>query len=354
MKEALARRIEELAAIDGVAGFEQDVVAYMAEALRGLGLPTEVDRFGNLVATRRGSRGSPSVMIAAHADEIGAMVRSIDERGFIWFEKIGGTQDILLPGRMVRVNGVFGVVGTKAGHLVKGAESEVVQASKLYVDVGTSSRAQTEALGIRIGDPIAFVGEVHRFANPDLLCGKALDNRVSCAMLLQLFEELQTMDFPGTLYGVVNVQEEIGWQGIRLVGAKLRPDSAIVVDTIPSGDTPDTDFHRELAISMGGGPVIAVMSGDNRWNYIMPLAMKELMIRSAEEEGIPYQLALFPRSGSDAITLHMVGEGIPTAVVNIPRRNAHSPVEVIDLNDVVNAERLLRRVAVALATGTHP
>ena len=350
MKEAFARRIEELAAIDGVAGFEQDVVAYMAEAFRALELPTEIDRFGNLVATRGGSRGSPSVMIAAHADEIGAMVRSIDERGFIWFEKIGGTQDVLLPGRMVRVNGVFGVVGTKAGHLMKGAASEVPQASKLYVDVGTSSRAETEAQGIRVGDPIAFVGEVHRFANPDLMCGKAMDNRVSCAMLLQLFEDLQAIDLPGTLYGVVNVQEEIGWQGIRLVGAKLQPDAAIVVDTVPSGDTPDTDFHRELAIRIGGGPVIPVMSGDDRWNYIMPRAMKELMIRSAEEEGIPYQLALFPKSGSDAITLHMVGEGIPTAIVNIARRNAHSPVEVVDLNDVVNAERLLRQVAVALAT----
>ncbi len=349
MKSMLARRIRELAAIDGVAGFEQKVVDYMAEAFRSLGLPTDVDRFGNLIATKKGARGGPSVMVAAHSDEIGAMVKSVDQRGFLRFAKVGGTQDPLLLGRMVRVNGVFGVIGVKAGHLQKGGY-EHPSSQDMYVDVGARNPAEVEALGIHIGDPIAYISEVHPFSNPDLLCGKAIDNRVSCALLLHLFEELQGVELPGTVYGVVNSQEEVGWRGAQLAGKKLNPDAAIVVDTVPAGDTPDTDLQKELNISIGAGPVIALMSGGFPNGYIMTPAMKELMLRIAREEGIPHQPALFPGSGSDAIMLHMVGEGIPTGIVNIPRRYAHSPVEVMDLNDAVNGLKLLKSCTAALAT----
>lgn len=351
MKSLLARRIQELAAIDGVSGFEQRVVDYMDGAFRSMGLPTEVDRFGNLVATRKGSRGTPTVMVAAHSDEIGAMVKSIDPRGFLRFEKVGGTQDPLLLGRMVSVNGVFGVIGVKAGHLQKD-EAEQPTYRDMYVDVGASSPAEVEALGIRVGDPIAYISDVRTFSNPDLLCGKAIDNRVGCAMLLQLFEDLQGVDLPGTVYGVVNSQEEVGWRGVQLAGRRLNPDAALVVDTVPSGDTPDTDLQRELNISIGAGPVIALLSGGFPNGYIMTPAMKELLLRLAHEEGIPHQPALFPGSGSDAIMLHMVGEGIPTGIVNIPRRYAHSPVEVMNLNDAVSSLRLLRSATVALATET--
>lgn len=351
MKTALAQRIRELTAIDGVAGFEQKVVAYMRGAFEEIGVATEVDRFGNLIATKPGSRGSPTVMVAAHSDEIGAMVKSVDPRGFLRFEKLGGTQELLLLGRKVSVNGVFGVIGAKAGHLQKGG-AEMPKAAEMYVDVGASSPEEVAALGIQVGDPIAYVGEIHSFSNPDLLCGKAIDNRVGCAVLLQLFEALRETDLPGTLYGVVNSQEEVGWRGIQLVGRRLNPDAALVVDTVPSGDTPDTDLGRELAIRIGAGPVIALMSGGFPDGYIMPPAMKDLLLRLAREEGIPHQPALFPGSGSDAITLHMVGEGIPTGIVNIPRRYAHSPVEVVDLDDVVHGQRLLKRAVVALATET--
>ncbi len=351
MKTVLARRIQELAALDGVSGFEQKVVAYMAEAFQTIGVSTEIDRFGNLIAVKRGSRGAPTVMVAAHSDEIGAMVKSVDQRGFLRFEKVGGTQDLLLLGRKVSVKGVHGVIGVKAGHLQKGGV-EMPRSADMYVDVGASSVEEVEALGIRIGDPIAYVSEVTPLSNPDLLCGKAIDNRVGCAMLLQLFEDLKGVDLPGTLYGVVNSQEEVGWRGIQLVGRRLGPDSALVIDTVPSGDTPDTDLGKELNIRIGAGPAIAVMSGGFPNGYIMTPAMKDLLIRLAEEQRIPYQLALFPGSGSDAITLHMVGEGIPTGIVNIPRRYAHSPVELVNLNDVANAQRLLLQAATALATET--
>ncbi|MHB1005103.1 MAG: M42 family metallopeptidase [Chloroflexota bacterium] len=340
MKETFARLIQELAAIDGVAGFEQQVIAYMREAFAALALETFVDGFGNLVATRPGIRNTPTLMVAAHADEIGAMVKSIDARGFLRFEKLGGTQDALLMARKVSVSGVFGVVGAKAGHLRKNGAAALTHCD-MYVDVGAANPQEVAALGIRIGDPIAFVGEVRRFANPDLLCGKAIDNRVSCAMLLRLLEDLQSVDLPGTLYAVVNTQEETGWRGIQLIASRLKPDAAIVVDTIPSGDTPDTDLETELNIRIGAGPVIALLSGAGALGYITHPGMKNLLISLAEQHGIPFQPALFPGSGSDAITLHMVGEGIPTAVVNIPRRYAHSPVEMLNLNDVVNAQRLL-------------
>ena len=351
VKSEIARLTTELAALDAVAGFEHKVIARMADGLRALGLPTEIDHFGNLIASKRGTRGSPTAMVAAHADEIGAIVKSVDARGFLRFEKLGGTQDVMLLGRKVAVNGVLGVVGVKAGHLQWNGAA-LPRHSDMYIDIGADSAAEVAAMGIRIGDPIAYVGEVRSLGNGDRLCGKAIDNRIGCAVLLQLAAELRAVDLPGTVHFVVNTQEEVGWRGIQLVANRLKPDAALVVDTMPSGDTPDTDLERELGVRIGAGPVVTLMNGTFGSGHIMHAGMKRLLLGLAEAEGLPHQVAVYGGIGSDATTLHLVGEGIPTGIVNIPRRYAHSPVEVVDLNDAVNALHLLRVATLALATET--
>ena len=355
MKEALKKLLAELTKLDGVSGGEGMVAAHLVKLLKPYADSVEVDALGNVIVARRGRSDRPTLMVAAHSDEIGCVVSAIEESGFLRLRKLGITLDALLVGRKVLVNGRPGVIGVKGGHLQSEEERRRVRPiSELYVDVGASSRAEVEGMGIKVGDRVAYLSELTELANPDRVCGKAIDNRAGCALLVHLFRELEGAELPGTLYGVVNSQEEVGVRGARVSAYRLNPDCAIVVDTIPSGDTPDTDTLAELAIYIGRGPVVPVVSD---WGgiggYLMHPGVKDWLVRLAEQRNIPYQLAVFYGASTDAAAIHLVREGIPTGVINIPRRYSHSPVEVLDLNDLVNSYRLLRAVVDDMETVSH-
>jgi putative aminopeptidase FrvX len=346
-KDRIRELTTELAALDGVAGFEQPVVRRLVELLTPLADEVAVDGFGNVIATRRGRHERPHLMISAHSDEIGGVVRAIEPNGLIRFERLGGLLETLMVGRRVRVRGHRGVTGVRAGHVQTPEERlRVPPMRDLYVDLGLDSAAAVAALGIHVGDPIAYEAEMVTLANPDRLCGKALDNRLSCALLVRLLERLRGVELGGTLLAVVTVQEEVGLRGARVISHALYPDYAIVVDTLPTGDTPDVDFYRELAIRLGDGPVIPLVSGAAFGNgNILHPAIKRLLLETAAREGIPVQPALFTQSMSDLAAVHLARGGIPAGAINIPRRYAHSPVETADLNDALQALRLMEAVA---------
>ena len=350
-KQALFTLTAELAAIDGPAGFEGPVVRRLLELLKPLVDVLTVDRFGNVIATRHGRDGAgngPSLMIAAHSDEIGGVVRAFEPDGMIRFERLGGVVETTLIGRRVRINGRRGVVGVRAGHVQSPDERlKSPPLRDLYIDLGFDSAAETRAAGIKIGDPIAYESEVVRLANPDRIAGKAIDNRIACALLVRLFERLRGVELGGTIYGVVTVQEEVGLRGAQVVTYRLNPDYAVIVDTLPAAGTPDVNYTKELAINLGAGPVIPLLSGSGGRGNIMHPALKRLLLETAEHEDIPVQPAIFIQGNSDAAAVHLVREGIPTGVVNIPRRYSHTPVETADLNDVANALRLIEAVALA-------
>lgn len=349
-KDAIFDLTAELAALDGVAGFEGAVVRRLVELFTPLADDVTVDRFGNVIATRHGQGGpglGPSLMIAAHSDEIGGLVRAFEPDGMIRFERIGGVLETTLIGRRVRINGLRGVVGVRAGHVQTPAERlQAPPLRDLYIDLGCNSAAEVRALGVKVGDPVAYESDAVRLANPDRISGKAIDNRIACALLVRLLDRLQGVPLNGTLYAVVTVQEEVGLRGAEVVTYRLNPDYAIVVDTLPAAGTPDVNYTRELAINIGAGPVIPLLSGGGggRGNIMHP-AMKRLLLETAEREGITVQPAIFTQGNSDVAAVHLVREGIPAGVVNIPRRYSHTPVETADLNDAANALRLLEAVA---------
>jgi len=348
-KQAIFALTAELAAIDGPAGFEGAVVRRLLELFRPLVDELTVDRFGNIIATRHGRDGAgngPSLMIAAHSDEIGGVVRAFEPDGMVRFERLGGVVETTLIGRRVRVNGLRGIVGVRAGH-VQSADERLKSPPlrDLYIDLGFDSAAETRAAGIKVGDPIAYESEVVRLANPDRIAGKAIDNRIACALLVRLFERLRGVELGGTIYGVVTVQEEVGLRGAQVVTYRLNPDYAVIVDTLPAAGTPDVNYTKELAINLGAGPVIPLLSGGGGRGNIMHPALKRLLLETAKREGVPVQPAIFIQGNSDAAAVHLVREGIPTGVVNIPRRYSHTPVETADLNDAANALRLIEAVA---------
>jgi putative aminopeptidase FrvX len=342
LKQRLKQRLGDYAAIDGVSGNEHAVVKRLADEFRLNVDSIDIDSYGNLVATKNGPTGAPSLMIAAHSDEIGAVVKAIEPSGMIRFERLGGVNETLLVGRAVRINGHRGVVGAKSGHLMSPEERRTVPRLRdLYIDMGFDSAEDFSALGIKVGDAIAYEAPMRELANSDRLSGKALDNRISCVILLELAERLKSTSLKCRLHFTVMVQEEVGFRGAQMMTFRLNPTAAIVVDTMPAGGTPDVSATQDLAAEIGKGPVITLGSDSGAHGIIVPHAMRDLLTSAATRAGVEYQPSLFYGSNSDAAAVHLVREGIPTGVVNIARRYSHSPVETLDINDCAGATLLL-------------
>ena len=351
--ERLKQLLGELAAIDGVAGHEQAVVARLKELFEPLCDDLQIDSYGNLFATVNGPEGGPTLMISAHSDEIGAIVKSIEPNGMIRFERIGGIVETLTIGRHIRIRGHRGVVGVKAGHIQTPEErGRAPGFRELYIDMGYETADEVRALGIGVGDAIAYDEPMVELANRDRVAGKALDNRVGCAILVHLAERLRNAALGCTVYLVVTVQEEVGLRGAQMATHRLNPTAAIVVDTVPSGGTPDVDFYRDLSMRIGLGPVVPVSSGGGGRGFLANPAMRDFLVDSAEKAGVPIQQAVFIGGNSDAAAVHLVRDGIPTGVVNIARRYSHSPVEMLDIRDAIGAVDMLEAAATSFNAET--
>ncbi|SDZ36513.1 endoglucanase [Proteiniborus ethanoligenes] len=350
MKEKLKERLKELTSLVGVSGSEQEVVKYMKNNLEKYADEVMVDPFGNVIATKHGKNAGPKLMIAAHSDEIGFSVKNILSDGFILFNKIGMASDKVLEGRKVLIKGsIPGVIGIKPGHLQTPEETKKVNSSKeCYIDVGASSKEEVESLGIGIGDPIGYRSDFMEMANSDYICTKSIDNRMNCAILIELFSQIKDLEFDGTIYGVVTVQEETGMKGAFMVGNRIEPDYAIVIDTIPSGDTPDVNTERDLPIYLGKGPACVIADGilpGLLFTYSHPSVI-EIIREQAKLVDVNVQYTTLVGEGyaTDAARLSYSGKGIPTAMLVVPRRYSHSPVELVNINDALGSLSILENV----------
>ena len=216
---------------------------------------------------------------------------------------------------------------------------------------GLTPGSEVLALGIRVGDAVAFDEPMVELANPQRVAGKALDNRVSCAILVLLAERLRG-ELPCSVHLVVTVQEEVGLRGARMAAHRLNPDAAIVIDTVPSGGTPDVDYHRDLRMRIGAGPVLALASGGGSSGHLINPAMRDFLRTCADEAGIALQEAIFYGGTSDVSAVHLVRDGIPSGVLNIARRYSHSPVETLDLDDAVDTLLVLEQAAKRFSADT--
>lgn len=340
MKESLRKTLSELTALDGVSGFEQDVVAYLKTAFAEVADEVEIDRMGNLYATRRGASQRPRLMIAAHSDEIGAIVKSIDPQGFLRFDTLGRVLPSMLVGRRVRVQGKhLGVIGVKSGHLqTREEQGHVLPTDELYVDVGADSAQEVAAMGIEIGAPIAYYSPLVSFSNPDRVCGKSIDNRVGCAIVLELFRQIKGMPLAGTVHGVICVQEEVDMRGATVAAYKLQPDYAVVVDTFMAGGTPDVHSYKELPAYIGHGPVLLLA---NSTQISHPAVVRYLKQAAAKVGVILQPCTIVGKAATDAGPIHISREGVPTVGLGLARRYSHTPICTLDLNDAVGATRTL-------------
>ncbi|MGH7070114.1 MAG: M42 family metallopeptidase [Acetobacteraceae bacterium] len=345
-KAALKQTLQDLLALHGVSGFEQSVARYVAERFRALVEDVHVDGYGNVIARKQGAQPRPLLMLSAHMDEIGFIVKAIEPNGFLRFDRIGGAGDALLSCRRVDVNGQQGLIGSISGHLGSPDRlASVTPMADLYIDVGASSADEVAAMKIRVGDPISFLGELAELAAGDRVCGKGMDDRAGVAILIEALTALRNETPFGPVVAVGTVLEQVGHRGAAMVAARVKPDYAIAIDGVPAGDTPDLSVTRDIPVAMGQGPVALVATSTGALNIrgsIAHPAMKRHLLAAAGE--IRVQLATTINKGStEAGLIHLSNGGIPTISLGIPRRYSYSPHEMIDLNDALSAIDLLVR-----------
>ncbi|UBV44225.1 M42 family peptidase (plasmid) [Deinococcus taeanensis] len=346
---ALRARVRDLCEINAVSGDERPMLRHLRQALAGHADEFTVDTAGNGYAVKRGPRPGPTLLIAAHTDEIGLMVKSIEPDGFVRFEKIGGVIDALLPARVVQVRGVQGLIGVKAGHYQTDAErTQSRRAADLYIDLGCASAGEVRALGVQIGDPVTFVSPLVQIGpHAHLVAGKAVDNRLGCAALLELAGRCAPPC--GTLVLAFTAQEEVGLKGAKLAAERFRPDLALALDTMPSGDTPDMSEHRDLNVRLGAGPALQVMAGPGgRANLLHP-GVRDFLVQVAADRQVPLQLCTFSGGSNDSAAMAWAGLGYAAGSLTIPRRYSHSPVELTDLRDAAGALAILSGVTERMA-----
>ncbi len=332
----LVRLLGELSEANGAPGFEDQVRELIAREVEGHVDELRVDRLGNLVAVK--GEGRPRVMVAAHMDEVALMVRHVEDSGFIKFVALGGVSPHVLVGQEVVVEGsrgrVYGVVGSRPPHLRDQAKE--LRIDDLYIDVGAESRDEVRELGVGVGD-FAFFSSNFRVLGDDCVMGKAFDDRVGCAVLIEVLKGLGELE--GSVHGVFTVQEEVGCRGAAVAAYAIEPDVAVVLEGTIAADTPDVPAFKAVT-RLGAGPAVRVMDA----SMIADRRLLKFVVSVAEELGIPYQLQISPTSGTDAGRIHLARAGAPSTVISVPCRYIHSPRSIARLSDIERTIELVRAV----------
>jgi endoglucanase len=341
MKTKTNELFQRLSNAHGVSGSEGSIRKIMEEELNPYVDSIITDKMGNLIATKKGT--GPTIMLAAHMDEIGLMIKNIDDNGFLQFVKIGGWFDPTLHSQRVIVHTknrlLTGVIGAKPPHFMEDEERKApIKADAMFIDIGAKDKEDAEKLGVEVGSTVTLDRQFAELANGKVT-GKAFDNRVGVAMLIDVMKQLSEMNVKATVCAVGTVQEEVGLKGARTSAFRLNPDVALAIDTTIPGDHPGIEA-KDSVLEIGKGPVITIVDGGGRGLMVAPSVINWLKT-TAIHHNIPYQVDVSDGGTTDATSIHLTHDGIPTGVIGISTRYIHSPVEVLDLKDLEEGTRLI-------------
>lgn len=325
--------LKKLALTPGVSGFESAIKEVLSKNLDDI-CDRDYDGIGSVIFTLKEQQDGPKIMIAAHMDEVGFMVKHITSEGYLKFTCIGGWWDQVLLGQRVTVltktGEVPGLIGSKPPHILPLDErKKVVDRKDMYIDVGAKDKEEAESVfGISLGDAVVPAGEFIVMKNPDYLMAKAWDNRIGCAMMAEAMRRMASVKHENRIYGVGTVQEEVGLRGAQTSAAKIAPDLAFVVDTCVAGDVPGVS--DELAPGkLGAGIGITIYDA----SMIPSSALRDYAIDVAKKNDIPYQLVFTEGGGTDGGRIHLSHSGVPTLVLSIATRYLHSHYGIIHRKD---------------------
>jgi len=343
--------LKQLTEAHGVSGYEGEV----REILRGLLEPLgelSSDQVGSVICRLEGQAGGPRVMLAGHMDEIGFMVKHVGKEGVIRFLPLGGWWDQVLLGQRVvvktRKGDVIGIIGAKPPHLLPADERKKVVARKdMYIDVGAGSVEEVEEAGVRPGDPVIPVGDFVEMAVSDTYLAKALDDRVGCAVVVQAMQALQEGHLPNVVYGVATVMEEVGLRGATTSVEVVKPDVALILEVDIAGDVPGIK-PEQSSVRLGEGPSMLLFDA----RMIPNLKLRDLVMDTAAELGIPLQTSALEVGGTDGGAIHLHNIGVPTVVIAVPTRHIHSHGAIMRRGDYDQAVRLVEAVVRKLDADT--
>lgn len=334
------KMLKELSEAPGVSGYEEPAAQVFMKYLKPYADELQRDKLGSVIAIKKGATNSPRVMIDAHLDEIGFMVKRIDENGFLKFFPLGWNfAQQLLDHRVIihtRKGPVLGVLNT--GPDID--EEKLIPREDMWIDVGVESRAEAEALGIQPGDPIAHESKFALLANRKFLLGKAWDDRVGLGVIIGVLKNLVSVKHPNTVFGTGAVQEETTLSGAKTVVEAVKPEIAITLDIDVTSDLPANTSEDYAQPVLGKGVVIMLYTPE----MLPHVKLRQWVQSVADELKIPYQLMLEEDGGTDAGPIHKWNLGVPTLDLIISQRYYHSANGIIHRDDYESAVRLITEV----------
>lgn len=336
--------LKEITDAKGIAGNESEPRNVMKKYISPYADEITTDGLGSLIAKKVGQEGGPKIMIAGHLDEVGFMVTRIDDKGFIRFQTVGGWwSQVMLAQRVTivtRKGDITGVIGSKPPHiLTPEARKKPVEITDMYIDIGASSRKEAEEWGVRPGDMIVPYFEFTVMNNEKMLLAKAWDNRIGCAIAIDVMKKLKNVDHPNVVYGVGTVQEEVGCRGARTAAQTVKPDIGFALDVGIAGDTPGVTENEALS-KLGEGPQIILYDA----SMVSHKGLRDFVTGIADDLNIPYQFDSIARGGTDAGSIHLVHQGVPALAITLATRYIHSHAGIIHRDDYENAVKLLVEV----------
>ena len=332
--DSTLKMLKELTDANGIAGNERAPREVMKKYIEPFADEIEYDNLGSLIAKKVGDANGPKIMIAGHLDEVGFIVSQIDEKGFIKFQTVGGWWSHVMLSQRVTITTrkgeeIIGVIGSKPPHILPAeARKKVVDMKELFIDIGATSKEEAINWGIRPGDMITPYFEFNVMKNEKMLLAKAWDNRIGCAIAIDVLRELNNVKHSNVVYAVGNVQEEVGLRGAKTSTYKIQPDIGFALDVGVAGDTPGIT-PKESTSKLGDGPQIIIYDA----SMVGHKGLRDFVVDIAEENNIPYQFDATPGGGTDAGSIHLTANGVPAMAIGIATRYIHSHASILHRDD---------------------
>ncbi|KUF36545.1 MULTISPECIES: M42 family metallopeptidase [Lysinibacillus] len=343
--DSTLQMFKDLTDANGIAGNERAPREVMKKYIAPYADTVETDNLGSVIAKKVGDENGPKIVVAGHLDEVGFMVTQIDDKGFIKFQTVGGWWSQVMLAQRVTIttrkgDEVIGVIGSKPPHILPAdVRNKVVDIKDMFIDIGAASKDEVLEWGVRPGDMVTPYFEFNVMKNDKYLLAKAWDNRIGCAIAIDVMKALQNEKHPNILYSVGNVQEEVGLRGAKTATHKIQPDIGFAVDVGVAGDTPGVTA-KESTSKMGAGPQIVVYDA----SMVSHRGLREFVLDVADEHNIPYQFEAMAGGGTDAGSIHVTANGVPALSIGIATRYIHSHAGILHRDDYDNAVKLMVEV----------
>ncbi|WP_243386097.1 M42 family metallopeptidase [Bacillus kexueae] len=336
--------LKELTDAKGIPGNEREPREVMKKYISPYADEVSTDGLGSLIAKKVGDPEGPKIMVAGHLDEVGFMVTQIDDKGFIRFQPVGGWwSQVMLAQRVTIVTSkgdVTGVIGSKPPHILPPElRKKPVEIKDMFIDIGASSREEAMEFGVRPGDQVVPYFEFTVLQNEKMLLAKAWDNRIGCAIAIDVLKHLKDENHPNVVYGVGTAQEEVGLRGARTSAHTVEPDIAFGVDVGIAGDTPGVT-EKEAQGKLGAGPQIILYDA----SMVSHKGLRDFVTGIADELEIPYQFDAIPGGGTDSGAIHLTANGVPALSITIATRYIHSHAALLHRDDYENTVRLITEI----------